>query len=38
MADKYKFLILVITAFFFLFLNKDFRNTSKVSFGEALQS
>ncbi|HDR3649569.1 TPA: hypothetical protein QCO08_001815 [Bacillus anthracis] len=33
MADKYKFLILVFTAFFSFFsLIKDFRNTSKSFF------
>lgn len=33
MADKYKFLILVVTAFFSFFsLIKDFRNTSKSFF------
>ena len=33
MADKYKFLILIVTAFFSFFsLIKDFRNTSKSFF------
>ena len=33
MADKYKFLILIVTAFFSFFsLIKDFRNTSKSVF------
>ncbi len=37
MADKYKFFILIVTAFFSFFsLIKDFRNTSKVSFGVVL--
>nr|EEK64532.1 hypothetical protein bcere0006_53330 [Bacillus wiedmannii] len=39
MADKYKFLILVVTAFFSFFsLIKDFRNISKSFFWESLQS
>ncbi|MGG0302195.1 hypothetical protein ABEY59_17385 [Bacillus albus] len=37
MADKYKFLILIVTAFFSFFtLIKDFRNTSKSFFWGSL--
>ena len=36
MADKYKFLFSLLPHFFILFFNKDFRNTSKVSFGVVL--
>ncbi len=39
MTDKYKFLILIVTAFFSFFsLIKDFLTLQKVSFGGASQS
>ena len=36
MADKYKFLFSLLPHFSFFSLIKDFRNTSKVSFGVVL--